>query len=74
VIITLSIFTDLQKEKANTMANIVKGTGTMALAAFDSGAALKSMSLDVPLGPTDIQIDISTAACATGKSIAVAQR
>ena len=42
-----------------TMANIIKGTGTMALAAFDSGAALKKHEFGRPApGPTDIQIDI----------------
>jgi D-arabinose 1-dehydrogenase-like Zn-dependent alcohol dehydrogenase len=41
------------------MANIIKGTGTMALAAFDSGAELKRHEFGRPApGPTDIQIDI----------------
>jgi hypothetical protein len=44
-----------------TMANIVKGTGTMALAAFDSGAVLKKHEFGrPPPGPTDIQIDIKS--------------
>jgi hypothetical protein len=48
-----------RKQKYITMANIVKGTGTMALAAFDSGAALKKHEFGRPApGPTDIQIDI----------------
>jgi hypothetical protein len=49
------------------MANIVKGTRVMALAAFDSGATLKKHEFGRPTpGPTDIQVDINTAACATG--------
>jgi D-arabinose 1-dehydrogenase-like Zn-dependent alcohol dehydrogenase len=41
------------------MATIEKGTGTLALAAFDNGAELKKHEFGRPApGPTDIQIDI----------------
>jgi D-arabinose 1-dehydrogenase-like Zn-dependent alcohol dehydrogenase len=41
------------------MATIEKGTGTLALAAFDNGAVLKKHEFGRPApGPTDVQIDI----------------